>query len=361
MWGRHLRSRTRVATLAMLVAAISACERSESVLDSGIAASPQGQSIRVDFAVVDVALASDLHTLAIADGDNQHVVIGDLHSDRRTVVGREGDGPCEFRHLSTLAFADSTTLAVTDAKAGLIALCRLDGSERGAIRIPGGASRVARDDGGPLRVAVVAGDDSVLALAVGVPAGVLDTTAVATIGAIVALVGPRPRAPVLAPLVDGRLAFGSRGGGYVVGIAGDSGARLLAALEDLPARYSAEQVQGIEQRTTALLARTGRPVPASAGFMKTDSLPLKPRFTGRVFASTPGTLWALASSDTGSSTIDRFQEPSGRLLARDRVPGGADGIVIRDTVLIAWRRNPDGTSTLMQWAIDRVTGAMLEP
>lgn len=357
-WG--LIARPNLGLLVLLVTAISACERRDSVRDAGVAVTPPAQSVSVDFNVVDVALAADPHTLAIADGDDQRVVIADLYSDRRSVVGREGDGPCEFRHISTVAFADSSTLAVTDAKGGLVALCLLDGSERTTLRIPGSASRVARDDDGPLRVAVVSGDDSVLALAIPTLDGSLDTTAVAMIRNVGALVGARPRAPVLVVLSDGRLAFGSRDSSYVVVIADSGGTRLLTARADPPARYSSEEVDGLERRTTALLARTGRPVP-KAGFMKTDSLPLKPRFTGRVFGARPGSIWALASSDTGSATIDRFSDPDGALKGRSRVPGGADGFVLRDTVLLAWRRNADGTSILMRWAIDRDTGAIRTP
>jgi hypothetical protein len=344
----------------VLITAVSACERYQRAFDAETAVIAPAESTVVDFTIVDVAIEGNLRTVAIADGDNQRIVLVDLHSDRRLVVGREGDGPCEFRHLSTIAFIDSTTLAVTDAKGGLIALCSLDGTHNDVIRIPGSASRVARDADGPLRVAVVSGDDSVLALATSSLGEPLDTTAIAAIQKVGDLVGPRPRAPVLAPLTDGRLAFGSRDGGYAIALANSDGVHSFATRTDPPARYSEEQVEAVERRTMALLARTGRPVPAR-GFMRADTLPLKPRFTGRVFALTPGILWALASADTGSSTLDRFRDPEGTLIERDKIPEGADGIVIRDTILVAWRRNTDGTSVVMHWAIDTATGAIRTP
>lgn len=338
--------------LAAVCAAVIGCKGKrrfdrESALNQF--ASPLA-ALSFDFEVQDAVLDRD-GTLLIADRAGRVLRVDGVGSVLE-VIGRPGDGPCEFRGISWIAALPRRRVAVSDGHPGQIRLCAAPGHgiSPETVLIPSRTVAPLVSSGtDTVWIAATTSADSVLGLRL-----TLSSDRRTQVDTMVILSGGLPPRHIehfssgsvmyLAP-IDTTYRI------YAQGREDDR--RKLFAERSVPSLKLTEYEWSELSRSVAKqLARTGRPVPAGPRAMPPGST--KPWLIGgrRLGEDLHGRLWVLPSSSdsTPSHVLDVFGR-SGELLTRYQVPGGATGFSLHDSILVVFHRQEDGVSTVRTFAL----------
>jgi hypothetical protein len=285
------------------------------------------------------------------------LVLGDDGSE--TVVGRPGDGPCEFRNPVSVAWADSGVLAVVDAHAGRVHFCGLDGVDERTQLIPGEPLALQRGGTGILVLTQV-GRDTLLVLHVSVPArGAIneahDTLLLVSRTALAAKVGAAPNRVAVTLGARGRLLIGAADSAYRF-IVADPPSGSAGPVIDLPEKLTEMTEAEIAEEQAEFLAafkRMGVPVPPAAPERPRPQFKL--RFTDRPLAQdSTGMIWAIPAMRHSQGFVLDAIGRDGTLYRRYALPQRPVSIRSDGDRLILVSKTDDGGSVVTVFSAGRL-------
>lgn len=350
-----------------LLVALSACRQQQaaSTADSAAPLVPPQRQLALAFELADIAINRETGQLALSNATDDQVQVRSWDASPALVVGRRGDGPCEFRNLVSVVWTDDSTLAVADGHTGRIQICSPGTPGGRTILIPGSVLKLQQtEDGGVVSIGS-GGIDSLLALKFS--AG--DTSAVPRLDTLLAtsnssldsmLSGNNRRSSVyLSPA--GIAYVGSNDTAIsIVSIVGRE-ARIFAQESSPAVQLSTDEMNASDEEIRRFLARTGRPLPprnpATKGAARSPAF--KPAFKGRALATDSlARLWALPAYPDSLGASLLVYDAIGKRVGSFRLGVPITGFLVQGDHLVGFWNDAEGRGHLAEW---RIGGAPDKP
>lgn len=280
-------------------------------------------------------------------------------------IGRQGDGPCEYRRLIHVEPLDSVRVVVMDGRVGMVQTCGLDGVLQ-VDQVPGRALSGGRSGDGSVWIVSLFGRNALASLLVhdnirGQQFTSVDTLALWDLDTIATRLG-QPGTPSLVHLVwaGDRLftANTSDTDFRILLVDPDGMVDTIADLDVPPVEYSSEELALRAQRVERLIRQSGRPVPSRAQLFGEGQSTTAPRFSRRALATGDGrTLWSRPAAPSDSlvdlflfdiDSINRFQ------IAKVLAP--VSDIAVAGRFLATFGENDDGTGVIAVYQVPESLG-----